>query len=298
MKYVLCQPSTVKFEWQLEVFCTNLIDLGVEPSDIVLLFTKIDDESIPQRLADKYGVEIHVYSDTIQTFGYMPAIRPYLWAKYLEEDRSREIGTYLYCDSDIIFRELIDVDKLDLAPNRWYGSNCNGYLNLDYIRNCKNGQRTLIQMAKVVKMDVDFLETINLNSGGAQWVIQDPKAAYWRKVYSDSIDMYRTLNLADSDIQVWTAEMWAMLWNMMYFNIGPVVDKELDFTWATDSASKYYKTKIYHDAGVTQTDTDLFYKGKYDKGKEQEDPFNEDFSFVNRNKASWKYVAAIKKVKR
>ncbi|MCH3291206.1 hypothetical protein LDA59_15080, partial [Enterococcus faecium] len=85
----------------------------------------------------------------------------------------------------------------------------------------------------IVNVTVESLETINTNSGGAQWVINRPKANYWKKVYLDSNRLYRYLRGQKTNIQIWTAEMRAQLWNMMYFNIGPKVHEELDFCFAT-----------------------------------------------------------------
>ena len=48
-------------------------------------------------------------------------------------------------------------------------------------------------MANIVNVTVESLETINTNSGGAQWVINRPKANYWKKVYLDSNRLYRYL---------------------------------------------------------------------------------------------------------
>lgn len=36
-------------------------------------------------------------------------------------------------------------------------------------------------MANIVNVTVESLETINTNSGGAQWVINRPKANYWKR---------------------------------------------------------------------------------------------------------------------
>ncbi len=74
-------------------------------------------------------------------------------------------------------------------------------------------------MANIVNVTVESLETINTNSGGAQWVINRPKANYWKKVYRILIGYIATLE-AKNKYTIWTAEMWAQLWNMMYFNIG------------------------------------------------------------------------------
>jgi hypothetical protein len=78
----------------------------------------------------------------------------------------------------------------------------------------------------------------------------------------------------------------------MYFNIGPKISKEMDFCWATDPIKRWQETKIMHNAGVTEKNKDLFFKGKYVKTT----PFDDDLSFVNKDKVSSEYVEAIKKV--
>lgn len=174
----------------------------------------------------------------------------------------------------------------------WYCSDCNRYLNLDYIRSCENGDRILSEMAKIVNVTVESLKTINTNSGGAQWIIKNPTADYWKKVYYDSNKLYIYLRSIKTDLQIWTAEMWAQLWNMMYFNIGPKIHSELDFCFATDPIERLKSAKILHNAGVTKQDTDLFFKGRY----VTKSPFEDDLSFVNQNKCSFAYVKAIEAV--
>lgn len=290
MKYILCQPAITRFKWELEVCLTNLKNLGIK--DIVLLFSKGEPE-IPIFFKEKYGAEVHVYDDNRADKAYHPSIKPYLWWKYLEEDPKREDERYLYIDSDVIFREKLNLRKMPSKNDVWYCSDCNGYLNLDYIRQCQNGEALLRDMAHIVGVTVESLETINYNSGGAQWCITRPKKDYWEKVYKDSSALFHYLNAQDSNIQKWTAEMWAQLWNMMYFNIGPKIHDELAFCWATDDIAEWDKVKIYHNAGVTEQDEELFFKGKYtDKV-----PFEEDLSFVSSEHCSVKYVEAIKAVK-
>lgn len=289
MKYILCQPATNRFKWELDVCLTNLKSHGIK--NVVLLFQKWDD-SIPVYFENKYDVETHVYKDLRDDKSYIPSIKPYLWWKYLEEDQTREKEKYFYMDSDVIFREKIDFRKIPAKSNIWYCSDCNGYLNLDYIRNCSNGEKVLKDMAEIVGVTIDSLETINNNSGGAQWLIKNPTAEYWEKVYKDSIHLWKYFENIDSNIQKWTAEMWAQLWNMIYFNIGPKVSKELEFCWATDDIKRWHETKIMHNAGVTEDMKDLFFKGKYI----EKSPFDDDLSFINKEKVSIKYVEAIKKV--
>ncbi|HAC2411856.1 TPA_asm: hypothetical protein GJA98_14965 [Listeria monocytogenes] len=289
MKYIFCQPANEKFKWQLQIVLHNLKKHDIKQKDIVLLF--LQENSKVVRYFEKLDYEVHTYSGA--NIAYLPAVKPFLWAEYLKEDHSRENETYFYLDSDVIFREKINFRKARVKEDVWLCSDCNSYLNLDYIRQCENGEQILNDMAQIVGVTIESLETINKNSGGAQWLIKNPKAEYWEKVYLDSIKLYNYLSKAQSNIQAWTAEMWAQLWNMMYFNIGAKVHSELDFCWATDDIKKWEQVKIYHDAGVTEEEKDLFFKGKYDNKA----PFEDDLSFVNKKKCSYKYVQEILETK-
>jgi hypothetical protein len=193
----------------------------------------------------------------------------------------------------VIFRKRPDFRKLKAKPDRWLCSNTLSYISVDYIKQCEHGEEILKRMADIVGVTLASLETINRNSGGAQWIISHPSAEYWRKVYVDSNRLWQYLQTVDSDIQKWTAEMWSQLWNMMYFNIGPVISDELDFCWATDPVKRWNETKIMHNSGVTGDMHDLFFKGKYTDRV----PFGDDLSFVNKLKCSYKYAQAVKAVK-
>lgn len=292
MKYILCQPTQSRFKWELEVALTNYLKVGISLKDVILLFAG-DDPSFEQYFVSKFGVESHTYPDNRDDKGYIPSVRPYLWWQYLKEDPKRETERYFYLDSDVIFREKVNFKKARAKDDVWLGSDTNSYLNLDYIRGCRDGNRVLNEMARIVGVTVQSLETINHNSVGAHWIISRPTAAYWEKVYRDSNSLYFFLAHSGSNIQKWTAEMWSQLWNMMYFNIGPKVSDELSFSWATDDISNWQSNKIYHNAGVTESMSGLFFKGAYlDKT-----PFFDDFSFVDETKCSSIYVQAIMEAK-
>ena len=51
MNSIYLQPATIRFKWELEVAISNLIDLGVTPEQIWLVFS-IDKEGIPKYLYD------------------------------------------------------------------------------------------------------------------------------------------------------------------------------------------------------------------------------------------------------
>lgn len=292
MKYIFAQPAVLKFQWQLKIALTGLKAQGVDMADVVLLFSK-HSSKVPKYLRDKYGVETHVYQDKRDDGQYIPSIRPYLWYQYLSEDSSREQETYCYLDSDVYMLKPVDATATQAKPDKWLCSDCNSYLSLDYIRSCKSGAVILANMATIVGVQVDYLETINHNSGGAQWIMVNPTAEYWKKVYEDCNKLYHYFQTVDTDLQKWTAEMWSQLWNMLYFNIGPQVTNELSFCWATDPIEEWNNNTFYHDAGVTTEMKDLFNKGLYTT----KTPFKEDLDDINPSKCSYNYVQAMKKIK-
>ena len=150
-------------------------------------------------------------------------------------------------------------------------------------------------MCRIIGIDPKLIRSNNPVCG-AQWVITKPTFEYWLKVYQDSTKLYKYLNsIPNCDIQKWTAEMWAQLWNVYHFGMTTEVSNELDFSWATDNVERYYETKLYHNAGVLDSDKHhLFYKGDYS----HKSPFEIDLSYVDKTKASVKYVEAIREVLR
>ena len=211
--------------------------------------------------------------------------------RYLEEDVSRENETYFFMDSDVIVKEQLEIDNH--LRGVWYGSDCGGYLNYDYIVQCDNGSNILKDMSEIVGVSIEDIKSMNNDSIGAQYIMSKPSSEYFKKVYEDSIKLWKYVKDKDTNLQKWTAEMWATLWNMPLFDVMPRAKKEMEFTWATDSIEKWNKNKIYHNAGVTQDMKDMFFKGDYIN----KDPFNEDFSHINRNKASYEYTKLITEAK-
>lgn len=280
----MCQPGIYRFEWELEVALTRLKKLGI--NDVILLFSK-HNTAVPRYLRDKYDVSVYEYEDLRPDKRYIPSIKPYLWSRFLKEDQSRENDTYFYIDSDVLLREVPNVEPSDTL---WYGSDCDSYLGVEYIDSQKPG--LLEDMCGVIGIDPSVVRNHN-SIAGAQWMIKNPSFEYWHKVYLDSISLYNYLDaLEDCAIQKWTAEMWSQLWNMHHFNIRPEVSNELDFCWATDNVERYYETKIYHNAGVVDSNQGLFFKGQY----VHRSPFDDSLDFVNPKKASIKYVEALREV--
>jgi hypothetical protein len=67
----------------------------------------------------------------------------------------------------------------------------------------------------------------------------------------------------DHHLQVWTSEMWAMIWTAWKKGKMTLLHPSLDFCWATDNIEEWDKKSIYHDAGVTCGCQNLFKKHTY-----------------------------------
>lgn len=287
----MCQPEIKRFSWELEVILTNLKILGFPANRINLLFS-IRDGKTAKYLHDKYKINVFRYIDNRDDTSYIPSIRPYLWSQWLKEYPDKESGTYLYIDSDLIFRKMPDWSKLVGTSEHWYCADTRGYLGLKYILSRKQGTIIEKAMQGITHTTPEQIEKLDKNIGGAQWIINNPTQGYWNKVYHDSNCIWHYLENTETDLQKWTAEMWAMDYNLAYFGISPQISDELSFSWSTDPIESFSKHNILHNAGVIKDGEGMFFKGKY----VDHTPFKEDFSWINKEKCSYKYVQAIKAV--
>lgn len=307
MNYIYLQPANTRFKWELEVAITNLLDLGVDNRSIWLVFSK-DDDSVPKYLFEKYDVNVFVYNDLREDKGYIPSIRPYLWAQFLRNNPEMQYETFCYLDSDTIFQRIPDWNKLPSSKTQWFGSDCNSYLGKDYIDS--KGETLLQDMATQAghtntAVNLGYASKTN-NVVGATWVISQPTAEFWETAYYNTLDLYNYLTRIESHyinlhkdedykpIQKWTAEMWAVLWTAWSRGISTLASNELIFTWSTDPASDWMKHNLLHNAGVVNSDMGLFFKGAYSNTEPYADA--ENGAFPNTDKASYYYVQAIKRV--
>jgi hypothetical protein len=288
VKVILCQPAIPYLKWQLEVLLANIRQLS--NVEVVLLFTD-HDFTIPGYFRKKYP-ECGVFNyPERENRNYIPSVKPYLFWQYLAQDPAREQEDYFYIDADVIFREWIDCTTLGFDANTWVASHCKGYIGYDdYLKTLKDGEAIISRMAEICGITVQQAKAAP--SAGAQWVISQPTAEYWHRVYDDCVAIHNYFEPLDSEIQKWTAEMWAQLYGVIREGKTVKISPELDFIMPTDDVARWDEVKILHNAGVTNTELNLFYKGGFiDKS-----PFGRDFPQVDPSKASIKYVEAVKKV--
>lgn len=315
--FVSAHPDIPYFHWQTKVYTHNFIEKGIKPENIHVLFVMVNGNTQPSEESLKLkdlGINIHHYLDDRKEKRYIPSLRPLALSRWLKENPHLS-KLYFYHDSDIVFRQLPDFEKL-LNDDYIYLSDTLSYINYDYIIGCceryENHYRNLKKnelldlMVDTVGVTNELIKINNKNSGGAQYLLKNVGYEVWEKVYEDCTKLYfNVLNfhrrnpISHGEIQMWTADMWALLWNLWYFNHETRISNHLSFSWATDDIKTYEIHNILHMAGVTDDlKSSKFYKGEFINvnplQKLKENP--NFFDYIDKNSSTIKYVEIMKKV--
>lgn len=288
MRLILAQPAIPRFQWELDVLLTNIRQFT--DMEVVLLFTE-HDFTVPIHFREKWGCTVFVYTDRRDDTNYIPSVRPWLLWQFFEEDSFREQEPYFYIDSDIIFRQWPDFTKMDLDSKTVYGANCGSYIGLDYILGCESGSAIAENMGQICGITVDQMKGVA--GVGAQLITQKNSAAFWKRCYFDSNALYHYLESIGSNVQTWTAEMWAQLWGWVREGFIVEHSTELDFCTPLDLIGRWDEVNILHNAGVNANRShELFFKGQY----VQSSPLGKNLSWVSSKYASRKYADAVESV--
>lgn len=305
IKFIMLSESNLHFYWETKVACVNLISLGVNPKDIIVVQTDTN-VKFPMFLRDELGINVYYYPDkrSSKAQKYKASIKPYLWIQLLKNQPQLAQNDFFYMDSDVVFRELPDFNKMPVTPNCWFGSNCEAYVGVKYLQ--EKGSFFLDEIAPVLKQTKKDLLQYQGQGVGAQWFLTNPTIEFWQQVYQECIDLYYfTSSLEPKYLQqyktegklnfyfyqTWTAEMSATLFNCKKHGIEPIISNELDFDWTTDlthSVEPFHR-KIIHNSGVTSKIAQtkhLFLKSDYNDKL----PWNCDLSYVNPDYVSYEYV--------
>jgi hypothetical protein len=313
--FVSAQPDVLYFHWQTELYVNNFVSKGINPKNIHVIFGLPEGkEELSERafLLKSTGVNVHHFKDDRILKHYIPSIKPYLIKKWLEKNPEHGKLFFLH-DSDIVFRELPNFDDLvDDEDN--YVSDTKGYIGLNYIKSCEQKYRNkypqlnetpiIDLMSEIVGINKFILEQNDQHVGGAQYLLKNQEVDIWNKIYHDSNKLYFKLlefqkkyPLDDGHLQVWTAEMWSLLWNQWLYGYRTKVSDSLSFSWASDNVEKYGQKNILHMAGVTEDMKDRkFYKGEFI----EEDPIEKlrsnknYFDYIDNQSSTIKYVDIIR----
>ena len=153
-------------------------------------------------------------------------------------------------------------------------------------------------MCEIVGVHKAIPKLMNSHSGGAQYILKNIDYKFWEKVEKDSEQLYYQITQLNNqkksvdpnhhELQIWCADMWALLWNGWLRGNETKVVKEMDFSWATDNEQRFNETNIFHNAGITCSCGGKFYKANYRYAV----PYNLDLR-IREGTASYKYYQEI-----
>ena len=312
LRFICAQPATTYYVWQVEVMLNNFIAMGVNPNNIDIVCWKetgvISEEW--SKLANGYAARFFFYNDTRETKHYISSIRPNILKQHFLQHPYLKEESIFYHDSDIIFTKPIKdwiTDEM-INDNNWYGSDTRWYIAHSYIKS--KGQDVIDTMCKIIDLPESLIESNELNSIGAQYLMKGLDYNFWNRVEIDSELLYKNITDLNTEkiiedrrtmppgkertpyhpLQIWCADMWAVLWGGWRLGYTTNCHSNFDFSWATSNEDDYFKMNIFHNAGVTSNEHGKFYKANYINSL----PYNEELK-ITPNTASWHYWNCIQK---
>jgi len=299
VRHIVVQPSIFYYSWQVEVLIHNLIEMGTNPNNIDIVCSKNEDINLWEKMATHYNiVRFFFYDDTRENPKYISSIRPHLLQKHFTNRPELKDEVIFYHDCDIIFTKPLDYSKWLEDKNTWFLSDTISYIGYNYI--ISKGQEVFNKMAEIVDIDPQLIIDNQLNSGGAQYIMKNIDADFWADVYKDSENLFFEITKLNNqikqnnpkyhEIQIWCADMWAVLWNAWKRGYETPIDNDLSFSWGTSPISEWNKHNIYHNAGVT-SNKGQFYKYDYRSRL----PYYVDLE-VGSNLCNYNYYQYVKKV--
>lgn len=297
LRFICAQPTSLYYAWQVEVLVNNFMDMGINPNNIDIVCWKINNV-IPVewvKLTQKYPVNFHFYDDTRVNKYYISSIRPNVLKQHFQAHPELEKEAIFYHDCDMIFTKPIDWSQF-LQDDKWYGSDTRWYIAHSYI--ISKGQDVMDKMCEIVGVDESIIKENELNSIGAQYLMKGVNSRFWAEVEADCEKLFKDITAMNNqkksedpryhELQIWTADMWALLWQAWKLGHETICHPELEFAWGTSTEDDFNKLNILHNAGVVTSSDGLFYKAEYMNKL----PYNEPLQ-IKEGTASRKYWEII-----
>jgi hypothetical protein len=300
LKFICAQPDDQYYLWQTHLWIESLKEIGHSDKAIVLVYTPKDREANGkwQELVTLYPEAeffFHKDVDNVDKFFniYIPILRPYILYQYFKLHPEMKDCAVMYCDCDVVFTKNLNINHL-IQDDINYLSDTNSYINASYfdskikdvlpekLEEYKT-RDILAETTELAGITREIAEKNNLHSGGAQYLLKNIDAEFWKKVFQDALSIRKYLmsinkqffKTEESGFQSWCADMWAVLWGVWARDQETKNAPEMEFAWASDPIERLNRVGIFHNAGITTQNMPgypAFYKGAYHTGK---NPFND-----------------------
>jgi hypothetical protein len=300
LRYVCAQPASEYYAWQVDVMLNNFRKQGINLNQVDIVCWK-PNGIIPEswnKLANHYPARFFFYDDKRETRHYISSIRPNILKQHWEKYPELINDAIFYHDCDIVFTKPPSEWITDIMINdkRWYGSDTRWYIGHTYVQS--KGDDILEAMCDIVGISKHEVERNELAAIGAQYLMKNIDYQYWDKVERDSERLFKEITDLNNikkritpsyhELQIWCADMWSVLWNGWLRANHTICHENFAFTWATEGKDAWNKNNIFHNAGVVNSTSGLFYKAEYMNRY----PYNANLT-LNENSASHMYWLEI-----
>jgi len=325
---ITCQPTDSYFVWQNHMYIESCLEEGFKEEQIhILLYNpkgRVYNDKWDELKIVYPKLNIFVYEDDgVQHLlpTYIPVLRPHILWQHFEKFPELQNKTIIYTDSDILWTKNLNITHL-LDDDINYVSDANSYLNHTYLQSKykdilshKKEEASKRDFAKelstIVGIDSQTIMDNNSNTGGVQYILKNITADFWKKVEKDVISIRTHLQninreffeSEDKGYQSWCADLWAVQYNLWFYNKQSKVVPELNFAWSTDPIIKLDTTPILHNAGIVSEHGNgypAFYKGKYHMGLDPTKDSHLDVVLNNEQSkkyCTWYYASKLNHIK-
>jgi len=301
MIHLIVQPKIDYYTWQVEVVINSILEHL--PENVIHIIC--DNSHVPSVL-NKWNllelrypsVQFFYYDDTRLNPGYISSIRPHLLEKHFISMPSLASTTLIYHDSDIVFTKSLKSLEYENTDD-WYVSDTISYIGHDYI--LSKGEDVLDLMCDICDISKDIVKQNQQNSGGAQYIMKNINAEYWHDVYLDCENLFIEITKLNNmkkaadpsyhEIQIWCADMWAVLWNAWKRGYNTICDPNMNFNWSTTPITEWNSRAMYHNAGVTNNES-MFFKNNFTNTL----PYNLNLENLNTNVCAYNYYKYVQEV--
>lgn len=252
-KVLVVAPAFHQTLWEIQLLFHSAKAAGQNASDIVWLSHGGGpaDVKYAEELAERVGVSYHHYDDARELQAYPTSIRPWLIARYLDEDPERCARTYLYVDSDVVINTLPDLDAITGPPGAdrrvWWGSDASSYAAL---RLLSRKERAFVEEVVGAEHASTFFHAIP----GVQWILDRPTPQVFYDIYTACERVYSALQSLDHGERAdpWFTDIWVTPAVAAAHGIDCKMSADLDFSLADDPYMAFTGRSFYHNSGVSQ----------------------------------------------
>ena len=277
--YLCAQPATYYYSWQVDAMLLSFKKNGkidLSKCHIVCAIQGAGIDPWFQKVADKWkkqGAVFSFYKDERVNPKYISSIRPHILEKHWAANPWLQDKSIMYHDCDIALSKPINLEGKLERDKICYLSDTRTYIGGHYLDKFENNLTE--EMCKIVDISPEEVRRRESEAGGAQYLMKPGiDIHYWQDVYIHSerlfeeiSQMVNKIKADDPDwhpLQIWCADMWAVLWNLWKRGYETPCTIDLEFTWGTQTMEMWDRHAIFHNAGVVKQEVDgPFYKALY-----------------------------------